>query len=285
MRIVPASPAVGSVVLDVDLRKPQTDATWTAIRDAFDHTYLLVFPGQDLSDNEHVAAVSHLGPIALEGGDAPRPVNYVSNVRPDGMVGPGEVSFHIDFGFFPQPYEALTLYGLQIPSGGSETWYVSAARAAETLSEDLRQRVHDLQARQVLDLERSTGQAMIQYLVGRCDDERVPHQIRPVLWPHRKTGIPILGVWQQQTDAILPLSPEVSAELIGLLFEHLYQEQHTFVHHWSPGDLVIWDNHAVQHGRPDVGQEVERTLRRVAVGEKQDVSAFASYSHGSSRAS
>ena len=37
----------------------------------------------------------------------------------------------------------------------------------------------------------------------------------------------------------------------------------------------MWDNHALQHGRPDVGVESPRTLRRVCVGPDQDLSLFA----------
>jgi alpha-ketoglutarate-dependent taurine dioxygenase len=47
------------------------------------------------------------------------------------------------------------------------------------------------------------------------------------------------------------------------------------VHHWQVDDLVVWDNHAVQHSRPDVGQEHPRTLRRVSIGEAQDLTIFA----------
>jgi taurine dioxygenase len=108
---------------------------------------------------------------------------------------------------------------------------------------------------------------------GRLD-ERAPHTIRPVLWPHRTHGAEILGVWEQHTDAILPLAPDESTALVEELFAHLYRPEHTYVHRWSAGDLVLWDNHALQHGRPDVGVDAPRTLRRVVVGEPQDLSLF-----------
>jgi len=47
------------------------------------------------------------------------------------------------------------------------------------------------------------------------------------------------------------------------------------VHHWQPGDLLLWDNHALQHARPAVGVDQPRTLRRVCVGEAPDLSIFA----------
>jgi alpha-ketoglutarate-dependent taurine dioxygenase len=95
------------------------------------------------------------------------------------------------------------------------------------------------------------------------------------LWSHRTTGEPILAVWQQQTDALLPLPDDESTELLHALFAHLYRPEHVMVHRWQPGDLLLWDNHALQHARPDVGVDEPRTLRRVCVGVAPDLSIFA----------
>lgn len=70
------------------------------------------------------------------------------------------------------------------------------------------------------------------------------------------------------------MEPAESTQLIEALFAHLYQPAHRYVHRWQAGDLMIWDNHALQHGRPDVGTDEPRTLRRVCVGETQDLSIF-----------
>ena len=274
--IVAASSALGAVVRGVDLRQPQPEATWTHLRRVLRRSFLLVFPGQDLDDEQHVDAVSHFGPIAFEGKHGPQRVMHVSNLRPDGLLGADAASFHIDYGFFPHPYEALSLYGLEVPNEGAETRYVNAVLAARTLPPELRQRLEGRRARHVLVLGSEHRQDAVRVRVGRCDDSHA-HQVRPVLWPHRDTGEEILGVWEQQTDAIFPLPPEESTALIESLFAHLYQPQHTYVHHWNAGDLVVWDNHAVQHGRPAVGIEHARTLRRVCVGETQDLSIFAAY--------
>jgi alpha-ketoglutarate-dependent taurine dioxygenase len=131
-----------------------------------------------------------------------------------------------------------------------------------------------LLARQVVDVSSAAGQSGVRVRLGRLD-ETYPHFIRPVLWPHHATGEAILGVWEQQTDALLPLDAAESDALIEDLFAHLYRDEHRHVHSWEPGDLVIWDNHALQHSRPDVGVEAPRTLRRVCVGRTQDLSIFA----------
>ena len=51
--------------------------------------------------------------------------------------------------------------------------------------------------------------------------------------------------------------------LLDELFAHLYDPAHMYEHTWQQGDLVVWDNLATQHGRPDVQFEgPARTLRK-----------------------
>ena len=56
--------------------------------------------------------------------------------------------------------------------------------------------------------------------------------------------------------------------LLGELFDHLYAPANVYRHRWRNGDLVIWDNIALQHARPDQSATPRRRLRRVAVAEK-----------------
>jgi alpha-ketoglutarate-dependent taurine dioxygenase len=129
------------------LRETHSEATWEEVRAGLRRSYLLVFPAQDLDDDQHMDAVAHFGPIAWEGRLGPQQVMHVSNRRPDGILGSDAASFHIDYGFFPHPYEALSLYGLEIPDGGAETWFVNAVLAARTLPVELTHRVEHLSER------------------------------------------------------------------------------------------------------------------------------------------
>jgi taurine dioxygenase len=266
--------ALGARVTDVDLRELD-DVDRAALRALLRDHHLLVFPGHELTDDEHVAVAAVFGPVAHEGfGDGRGPVGFVSNVRPDGTLGSTAASFHIDFGFFPDPYEVLSLAAVEIPAGGTETWFVSAVAAARSLPPTLRARATGLTARHAIDLACPAGQSVVRVREGRLTDGHV-HARRPVLWPHRDTGDEILAVWEQHTDAVVELDPDASTALVEDLFAHLYRPEHRYVHRWRPGDLLVWDNHALQHGRPDVGVDAPRTLRRVCVGPTQDLSLFA----------
>jgi taurine dioxygenase len=276
MRLSKLSAALGALVEDFD-PAIASESDWESLRSAlFERDHLLVFRGREYSDEEHLAIARAFGPLAGEGVGSNTPISYVSNSRPDGSLGSIAATWHIDFGFFAHPYEAISLYGSEIPDDGTQTWFANALAAASDLPEPTRQRLQGLSARQVADITSPEAEAGVRIRLGRLD-ESYPHQVRPVLWPHWKTGEPILGVWEQQTDAILPLEPDESTALIEQLFAHLYQPAHIYSHDWQQHDLVIWDNHALHHSRPDVGVEKPRTLRRVSIGQTQDYSIFARY--------
>jgi taurine dioxygenase len=74
----------------------------------------------------------------------------------------------------------------------------------------------------------------------------------------------MLFVSQQMTSHIDGLSPDDSNELLEALFAHMYAPANTLQHEWRAGDLILWDNLACQHARPDVKIEGRaRTLRKV----------------------
>jgi alpha-ketoglutarate-dependent taurine dioxygenase len=81
---------------------------------------------------------------------------------------------------------------------------------------------------------------------------------------HPRTGKTTLYVSQQVTQDIVGLSPDDNEELLEELFEHLYAPDNVYAHEWRTGDLVVWDNQALQHARSKVELEgPTRTLRKV----------------------
>ena len=73
-----------------------------------------------------------------------------------------------------------------------------------------------------------------------------------------------LYVSQQATIEMLGLSADENETLLEELFGYLYDPSAILEHEWRKGDLVVWDNVAVQHGRGKVTLDgPERTLRKV----------------------
>ena len=81
---------------------------------------------------------------------------------------------------------------------------------------------------------------------------------------HQRTGAPYLFVSEDLTVCIAGLGERDSADLLAELFAHLYAPGNVHEHHWRPGDIVVWDNRAVQHARGPVSA-APRSLQRVSI--------------------
>jgi len=82
---------------------------------------------------------------------------------------------------------------------------------------------------------------------------------------HPTTGQELLTVNEMHTDYVVSMDARESEETLRALWSVLYAPENTYLHKWQVGDLVIWDNVALQHGRPAPPADLPRTLRRVTM--------------------
>jgi len=244
--------------------------TRTALRAALDEHQLLLFRDQSLDADAQVELLETFGTPLVEN-DEGRRFQYISNTRLDGILGDGRFAFHSDHAFMRDPIDVISLHALEIAVGCGRTHFINGVRAASELPEPLRARVGDLRARHIIDPE---GDSKTVVARGARLPDQLPHAFHPILWEHPRTREPILYVSEQQTDSVESLGDTESAALIEDLFAHLYSSPLVYVHEWREGDLVIFDNRALQHARDAPGREATRTLRRVVVGGSSVIEFF-----------
>jgi taurine dioxygenase len=237
------------------------------LRRAFDERQLLVF--RDLDPDPALQA--RLTEIVIridtsQDEDGIRDVeeqagSWVSN-RVPGAAGPfGRLHFHSDAMWSSVAIEGLSLYAVEAEPPAVPTLFASTTHAWDTLPAELREQVDGHEAVHI------AGQAR------RADDEdgdvlvAVPKERRSVTTPiahrHPRTGRTMLYISEQVTHDVVGLSPEQSEDLLKPLFAHLYDPTNLVSHEWRTGDLALWDNIALQHGRPNVDLDgPARTLRK-----------------------
>jgi taurine dioxygenase len=271
LRVQDLTPEFGAEIEGFDPHTPLDDEECRVLRRAFDDRGLLVFRGLGLDVDEQAALASTLiGETGSSGGDAPEEPTeaaptaerFVSNREPGGNAPYGRLLFHSDMMWSDTPFQVLTLYGVDVEQPAVPTAFVSMGRAWDTLPEDLRARVEGLHALHI------TG----QQARGGDDDEELLQPIREhaqstttsVGHRHPRTDRTMLYVSQMMTREIVELPAEESEALLEQLFAHLYDPAHVWEHEWRNGDLVAWDNLAIQHARSDVRIDgPARTLRKV----------------------
>jgi taurine dioxygenase len=221
---------------------------------------LLCFRAPDLPGDAQKRVLACFGPLVDESFDGSG-WSYVSNVEPGGVLGDGPFLFHSDLEFTPEPLWVLSLYAMELPDAPTSTRFANGLRAATDLDPELAAAVDGRTAIHVYPLLEGRGDA--RYRVRDLDDG-APRAEHPVLLTHPVTGARILYVTAMQTDSIVGLPEHESEGLLERLWAELYAPEHVYEHEWRIGDLLVWDNLALQHARGAVTGR--RTLRRVPVG-------------------
>lgn len=268
-------------VTGIDLSEALSAADWREIERAWNQVHALVFPAQHrLSEDAHVAFLSRFGPV-LEEREPGQKHSYVTNTLGEGKglddmydgYREGALTPHMDYTYTRYPADAISLFAEAVPDGGTHTRFYSNVRPLARMPEDLVAKLRGYTIRCVLDLAH-LKEDIVRYREPRTADEaNIQRQNWPLIRRHpHKTGVDVLFCTLQQTERVLELSengqpPQASQAVLENIFDdYLYVEENAYEHAWTEGDLVVWDNLALQHSRRAIPlSRGARTLRRVAV--------------------
>lgn len=265
LKTTPLSPWVGSEVRGLDLAGPLPDAAVAALREALRARRLLLFRGLDLAADAQARFARYFGETSLrelnKGPSAGPDSQYVSNVRPDGIFGKGELDFHIDQLFLEEPLKALILYAVEIPKAGGGTKFLNTEAVYEAMPTELKERLQGLHCRHARAYDRQTTK---DWNVVDAAEES-PSWVHPLLRRDPDTGRNAIWVNKLTTVGVEGLEPEESAGLIAEIRSHFYNDDFTYTHRWETGDMILWDNLVLQHARLPFDPGAARTLRRTAI--------------------
>jgi alpha-ketoglutarate-dependent taurine dioxygenase len=266
LKVRDLSPALGAEIEGLEPQMPLDEETCRQLQALFDERSVLVFHDLDIDEAfQRYLVYTLIGEEAPSGqnkADDARPPFLVSNKEPGGGAPYGRLLYHCDTMWAQRPQPVISLYGVEVEQPSVPTMFASMGRAWDTLPDPLRARVEGLQARHGHDHAYPNRGGDEDVIDSYYED---PHStVTPVAHHHPRTGRTLLYVSQQATIEILGLPDQENEELLEALFQHLYDPAHVAQHDWSKGDLVVWDNAAVQHARGTVSLEgPARTLRKV----------------------
>jgi taurine dioxygenase len=273
MQVTPLSKALGAEITDIDLSKPLDETSAKAIRDAFDRHIFVVFRSQELSEEDQLRAASYFGKVHVRrrptatrdpGGAFDTPfmlvTNIVENGKSIGVFGDGEMWFHHDTSYYPEPHRATLLYSMKLPSWGGNTCFSNMYKAYENIPGPLRDKlegktvlqVHDYKRRERLDLD-------------KIDLNSVRHHEQPIFITHPATGRKALYISRLMSARIIGLPREESEAVLEQLFDISENPAIVYEHEWKLGDLVIWDNWCSIHARKDFPRDEPRLMRRLTI--------------------
>jgi len=251
MLITPLNQGFGAEVTDFDLDHASAPGDIARLQAAYLQHNLLIFRGSaPVAPARQVEIAGWFGPILAEGTQW----TVLDNAEPTGRE---KLPFHSDITFLEFPLLGISLCPQELPAGDTSTTYISNAVAWAALPENLQAELQHRRARHFYDSSREMG-----------FDWPVFEYWHPACMPHPVTGRPLLFVTEHHVDRIEAMDGARCETVLAQLFAALYAPARQYEHVWRKGDLVIWDNLAVQHARTSVAEPSagRRVMRRVQLG-------------------
>ena len=125
---------------------------------------------------------------------------------------------------------------------------------------------------QVAEIETLVAEHSAFHSRAQLDDSQYTEEERalypPVQWPvvrehpGSKRKVLYIGV---HAERILDRAVSEGRLLLAELLEHATQPDFVYRHNWRPGDLVIWDNRAVQHSALNDYHGKRREMWRISI--------------------
>jgi len=257
----------GCEVSEINLASGVREAEFASLKALLNEHGFVLFRNQEITASEQAAFARLFGPfsghnesdrtgILTRDGDGPALRMYYNT---EGLGSVNELDLHSDNTHTPYSLRYLTLYGIEFgkdgkPIDGGETLLANAADALDRLPAELRARLEDLQCR-------NSAQNMGSF-------------VRPCIEHHWETGRPYLVV-NSLTSEIIGLDPDEFGRVMTQLREIVYDPQFLYRHRWREGDLLLWDNRLLHHGRGWYDNSQKRTIRRCAIADELEPTAFA----------
>jgi alpha-ketoglutarate-dependent taurine dioxygenase len=249
--VEPLAATFGAVITGVKLTDlPEDD--FSALYDAWLEYALLVFPGQNLSNDEQIAFARRFGELEFD-------LAPLSNVKDDGSLRTnddddmvkilkGNMSWHCDSTYMPVQAKGAVFTAHVVPGKGGETGWADMRAAYRELDADTRERISDLSAYHSLyHSQKKFGQTKekdSEYFGYGFFGQDPP--LRPLVKIHPETNRPSLTIGRH-AYGIPGMDANESEKLLQDLVDFACQSPRVYHHSWTPGEAVIWDNRCLMH--------------------------------------
>jgi alpha-ketoglutarate-dependent 2,4-dichlorophenoxyacetate dioxygenase len=272
MEIIPLGPGFAAELRDVKLADIAVDdGAYKQTRAALEEHSVLVFRGQDVTDETQRAFSRRFGPLEVtKVGSQGTGTNLVilSTIDENGKVVPADHRlalrnkanqlWHTDSTFKRVPALASVLSARIIPARGGETEYVSTRLAWERLDPALRKRLENSFAWH--DYAHSRGK-IAPDLASSEERAALPPRCWRMAWKNPANGRTALYI-ASHAYAIEGMEQAAAQKLLAELIDAATAPGLSYVHIWRNGDVVMWDNRATMHrGRPWPAHEARLMVR------------------------
>ena len=248
---------VGAEITGIALAGSIEADTFAQIDGALNEHAVIVIRDQSITPEQFLGFSRRFGEIEVNAFDKYALEGYpeilvVSNVVEDGRnIGYGDAGshWHSDMSYTATPPRCTMLLAHEVPEVDGEvrgdTLFASVAAAYDSLPTAEKRRLEGLQAVHRFSAKPRGFEKAVELSAEQVD--RHPDVVHPMVRIHPVTGRKCIYVREGECVGIVGMADTESLTLIKQLSERCTRPEFIYRHKWHGGDLLIWDNCAVQH--------------------------------------
>ena len=246
---------------DVDLAKPLSAAQHDAIQQAFRDYAVLIFPEQQITEQQHLAFAELFGPLETNLLTYNKDASFritpdlvdISNLTSNHQIWErdsrmrqfylGNQLWHTDSSFKYLPARASLLYARTIAPVGGHTEFADLRAAWDALPAERQHALDGLVARHALAFSREKTGFTDFTEAERAQLPPVPQVLARTLPDSGRRSLYLAA----HAGYIDGMPTAEGHALLDALMQHATQRQFVYTHRWRVHDLVMWDNRCTMH--------------------------------------
>jgi taurine dioxygenase len=253
----------------VDLAAGVDDTLFRAIYEAFLEHQVLLFGTQELPPGRQVEFARHFGEVQVHvmnqyHAQGHPELYFLSNLDEHGNPtgrhpDKGTLAWHTDGSWRRVTGQATIIYSEIVPEEGGETHFCDMYGAYERLSPEWKRRIDGLRVVHNLDFSRTRRHG--EDPMTEAQRREVPPVDHPIVRTHPETGRKCIFLGDH-AEYVVGMDYDAGRALIEELNALAVHPDLTYEHHWSPGQLIVWDNRCLMHRATEYDPATQRRVVR-----------------------
>ena len=277
---------IGAKVQGIDL-SILSDDNISEINNLWLKYLILLFPNQDISDEDHIKFGRKFGQLenhpSLSHRSSKNPEIYrVSNVSEEGKIIPSKNTswqylkqswlWHTDSSFREIPSKGSILHGISTTRKGGSTYFANMYEAYNDLDENTKKSINNLWVIHDHDYIINLS-SELKSKQNKGSYEHLPPVKHPLVQIHPVTRKKSLFLSPHTMVNIDGFNEIEGRKLLDELIDHSVQSKYVYKHEWNDNDIIMWDNRCTMHSvEPFDNNTIKRIMHRVTlVGENKPI--------------
>ena len=279
-------PTIGAKVQGIDL-SILSDDNISEINNLWLKYLILLFPNQDISDEDHIKFGRKFGQLekhpSLSHRSSKNPEIYrVSNVSEEGKIIPSKNTswqylkqswlWHTDSSFREIPSKGSILHGISTTRKGGSTYFANMYEAYNDLDENTKESINNLSVIHDHDYIINLS-SELKSKQNKGSYEHLHPVKHPLVQVHPVTRKKSLFLSPHTMVNIDGFNKIEGRKLLDELIDHSVQSKYVYKHEWNDNDIIMWDNRCTMHSvEPFDNNTIKRIMHRVTlVGENKPI--------------